>query len=106
VTSERERTGALAAVERIVNRGGEADDVLRQVVDALSPLYAYVSIRFVEGGRLVQGPAAGSTERFPISFRGTKVAELEVGPTSDEDSALLERVATLVSAHARSATTA
>jgi hypothetical protein len=103
LTTEHQRTGALDAVERIVNRGGDADDVLRQAVDVLSRLYPYVSIWFVEEGRLVQGPLAGDVtdaERYPIAFQGTKVAELEVGSASDDDRALLERVATLVSAHA------
>jgi hypothetical protein len=103
VTTEHQRTGALDAVDRIVNRSGDADDVLRQVVDVLSRLYPYVSIWFVEEEQLVQGPLAGSAtdaERYPIAFQGTTVAELEVGGAADDDRALLERVATLVSAHA------
>ena len=102
MTTEHQRTGALDAVERIVNRGGEADDVLRQVVDVLADLYPYVSLWFVEEGGLVQGPFAGEAtdaERYPIAFQGTKVAELEAA-ASDDDRAFLERVATLVSAHA------
>jgi hypothetical protein len=103
VTTEHQRTGALDAVERIVNRSGDADDVLRQVVDVLSRLYPYVSIWFVEEKQLVQGPLAGratDAERYPIAFQGTKVAELEVGDAAEDDRAFLERVATLVSAHA------
>jgi hypothetical protein len=103
LTTEHQRTGALDAVERIVNRGGDADDVLRQAVDVLSRLYPYVSIWFVEEGALAQGPRAGEAvdgERYPISFQGTKVAELEVGGAGDDDRSLLERVAMLVSAHA------
>jgi hypothetical protein len=103
VTTEHQRTGALDAVERIVNRGGEADDVLRQVVDVLARLYPYVSIWFVEDDGLVQGPLAGEAtdaERYPIAFQGTKVAELEAGAAADDDRQFLERVATLVSAHA------
>jgi hypothetical protein len=102
MTTEHQRTGALDAVERIVNRGGEADDVLRQVVDVLAGLYPYVSLWFVEEGGLVQGPLAGDAtdaERYPIAFQGTKVAELEVA-SSDDDRPFLERVSTLVSAHA------
>ena len=103
MTTEHQRTGALDAVDRIVNRGGEADDVLRQAVDVLVRVYPYVSLWFVEGGELVQGPRAGEAvdgERYPISFQGTKVAELEVSGAGDEDRPFLERVATLVSAHA------
>jgi hypothetical protein len=103
VTTEHQRTGALDAVERIVNRSGDADDVLRQVVDVLARVYPYVSIWFVEEEQLVQGPLAGratDAERYPIAFQGTKVAELEVGGAAEDDRALLERVGTLVSAHA------
>ena len=40
MTPEQQRAGALEAIERIVNRGGEHDDVLeavRGVVSKLSP---------------------------------------------------------------------
>jgi len=103
--SRNETRGALEAVERILNRGGEADDVLRAVVGVLSRLYVYVGIAFVEGDRLVLGPSQGArTDRvssFPICFQGRKVAELEVCPREEEPQAVafLERVATLVSAH-------
>jgi hypothetical protein len=103
LTTEHQRTGALDAVERIVNRGGDADDVLRQAVDVLSRLYPYVSIWFVEDDGLVQGPLAGDAtdaERYPVAFQGTTVAELEVGGAEDADRTFLERIATLISAHA------
>ena len=98
-------TGALEAVERVLNRGGEADDVLRQVVTILHErLDRYVRISFVETDSLVPGPAAGDeteTTAFPIAFQGSRVAELEVGGAlTDEDRALLERVAILVSPYA------
>ena len=57
-------------------------------------VYAHVSISLVEGGRLV-GPAAGSTERFPISFQRDEGGRARGRPDHDEDRALLERVATL-----------
>lgn len=103
MTTEHQRTGALDAVDRIVNRGGEADDVLRHVLDVLARLYPYVSIWFVEENGLVQGPLAGEPTvgvRHPIAFQGTTVAELEVAGASEDDAAFIERVATLVSAHA------
>ena len=89
--------------EEILERGGEADDVLRQVVDVLAGVYPYVSLWFLEEGELAPGPCVGEpvdSERYPISFQGAKVAELEVGGADDDDRTLLERVATLVSAHA------
>jgi L-methionine (R)-S-oxide reductase len=64
---------ALAAVERILERGGDADDVLRQVVDVLHERvahYSWVGIYLVEGDDLVLGPWKGpeATEhvRIPI----------------------------------------
>jgi hypothetical protein len=92
-------SGVLEAVDRILNRGGDADDVLRQVVAAVHRLYPYVAIAFVEQGELVVGPEAGDataeTDVFPIAFQGEQVAELRVGGAS-ADRALLERVATIV----------
>ena len=65
--------GALEAVERILNRGGDADDVLRRVVEALHDRcrhYSWVGIYLVEGNELVLGPWKGpqATEhvRIPV----------------------------------------
>ena len=65
--------GALEAVDRIVNRGGDADDVLRAAVEALHDRfddYSWVGIYFVEGDELVLGPWKGpqATEhvRIPV----------------------------------------
>jgi len=92
--------GALDAVDRILNRGGDADEVLRAVVDALHTRgIAYVALRFVEGDRLVEGPSAGEPApalSVPIVYKGDRVGELEVA-TDDEEFA--KRVATLISAH-------
>jgi hypothetical protein len=100
-----EHSGAAEAVERVVNRGGEADDVLRQVVSILHErLDRFIRISFVETDDLVPGPAAGEetgTTPFPIAFQGRRVAELEAGgELTEADRALLERVAILVSPYA------
>jgi L-methionine (R)-S-oxide reductase len=65
--------GALDAVERILNRGGDADDVLRQIVEMLHDRfdhYSWVGIYLVEGDDLVLGPWKGpeATEhvRIPV----------------------------------------
>jgi GAF domain-containing protein len=65
--------GALEAVDRILNRGGDADDVLRQVVSVLHDRfdhYSWVGIYLVEGDDLVlgpwQGPEATEHVRIPI----------------------------------------
>ena len=72
MTTEHERSGALDAVDRIVNRG-EADEVLRAVVDVLHDRfdhYSWVGIYLVEGSELVLGPWRGpeATEhvRIPV----------------------------------------
>jgi putative methionine-R-sulfoxide reductase with GAF domain len=65
--------GALEAIERVLNRGGDADDVLREVVRILHDRvehYSWVGIYLVEGDELVlgpwQGPAATEHVRIPI----------------------------------------
>jgi L-methionine (R)-S-oxide reductase len=65
--------GGLEAVDRLVNRGGDADDLLRSVVDVLHDRfahYSWVGLYFVEGDELVLGPWKGpeATEhvRIPI----------------------------------------
>jgi hypothetical protein len=96
--------GALEALDRILNRGGEADDVLREVVGVLArePGIAWAGILFREEGRLVLGPEAGTPDearrgRVEVVFRGQAVGQLAVD--GDADPAFLERVATLVSAY-------
>jgi hypothetical protein len=92
---------ALEALDGILNRGGDADEVLRGVVRVLHERYDYVSIRFVEGDDLMAGPSAGAPRSegatWPIAFQGTKVAELEVEPGEEDDREFLERVTTIVS---------
>jgi L-methionine (R)-S-oxide reductase len=65
--------GALEAVDRILNRESEADEVLRQTVDIIHDRfahYSWVGIYFVEGDDLVLGPWKGpqATEhvRIPV----------------------------------------
>ena len=66
-------SGALEAIDRILNRGGEADDVLQALVDVLHDRfdhYSWVGIYLVDGDELVLGPWNGpqATEhsRIPI----------------------------------------
>jgi len=95
---------ALAAVEAVVARGGDADDVLRAVVVALhdDAGYAWAGILFVEDGALSLGPEAGTpgtAERttVPVSWDGEPVAELAVEGAGSDDGPFLARVAELVS---------
>jgi hypothetical protein len=96
--------GALEAIDRVLNRGGVADEVLRQVLTILHERggAGWAGIAFVEESGLVPGPAAGgpqpeAPERHDVAFQGQKVAELQV--SSGLDRAFLERVAVLISAY-------
>jgi putative methionine-R-sulfoxide reductase with GAF domain len=103
--------GALAAVDRIVNREPEADEVLRHTVAALHDRiddYLWVGISFVEDGRTELGPRKGESTggaehlEVPIVYDGRAVGMLGVcsgAPLTADDRAFLERVALLVSAH-------
>ena len=94
-------TALAAHVEALLERGGEADDVLRAVVSALAgmPEITWVGVAFVEESDLVVGPAAGEQDpelrtRVPISFQGSTVGELWVdGAVPAED---LQRAAALI----------
>ena len=76
------QAAALATIEAIVDRGGDADDVLRAVVAALHEQagYPWTGILFVEDGGLVLGPEAGEAgaaarTAVPVSWQGERVAE-------------------------------
>ena len=99
-------SGALEAIDRILNRGGDADDILRQVVAVLHDQagYAWAGIFFLEDGELALGPHAGTqneTRRtsVPVTWQGIGVAELAIDDAPEEDRMFLERVAVLVSGH-------
>jgi hypothetical protein len=94
--------GALESIDRILDRGGDADEILRQVVALLHGEYSWVGISFVEEGELVLGPAAGERTAeptaIPISYENDVVAELGVvvGELDPEERTFLERVALLI----------
>jgi putative methionine-R-sulfoxide reductase with GAF domain len=129
-------TGALEAVDRIVNRESEADEVLRRTVEVLHDRvdhYSWVGIYLTDHVRIpigqgVCGAAAASgrtevvddvsaDERYlacfpstrseivvPIVYEGKVVGEIDIDSDTPaafgpEDSALLERVALLISPH-------
>jgi hypothetical protein len=96
--------GALEALDRILDGGGDADDVLRAVVGVLvrEPGVRWAGVSFREQGRLVLGPEAGTPEpgrrlRLPVVYRGDEVGELAVDGEAEE--AFLRRVAALISAY-------
>jgi hypothetical protein len=88
---------AYAAAAAVVERGGDADDILRGVLAALHEHgVGYAAIRFVEDGNLVPGPSAGAGEpavTVAVEFDGQSVGELAL---SDDDPGLATRVAELV----------
>ena len=99
-------SGALEAIDRILNRGGDADDILREVVTTLHERagYTWAGIAFVEGDELALGPHAGTPDAgnrtsVPVVWQGDRVAELQVDDAPEEDRMFLERVALLVSGH-------
>ncbi len=103
--SADELRGALDALDRILNRGSAADDVLAAVVEVLSRLYPYAAIALGEEEDPVVGPCRGrpgsDVAVYPVRFQGTRVAELRISPAETEPPAVafLERVATLIAAH-------
>jgi hypothetical protein len=99
-------SAALEAVDCILNRGGDADDILRRAVAVLHAQagYAWAGIFFVEEGELVLGPQSGEPDdsrrtRVPVTWQGVRIAELAVDDAPEEDRMFLERVALLVSGH-------
>jgi hypothetical protein len=96
--------GALEALERVLEGGGEPDDVLRAAVDVLAadPDIAWAAVAFLEEGLLVQGPASGEADEgsrrsVPVLYQGAPVGELRVD--GDVGPAFLERAAALLSTH-------
>ena len=99
-------SGALDAIERIVEAGGDADDILRRVVAALhdDAGYTWAGIFFVEEGNLALGPHTGTPDeahrtQLPVTWQGDRIAELAVDDAPEDDRTFLERVAVLVSGH-------
>jgi len=95
----------LDAIEQIIARGCDADEVLRDVVASLhtDAGYPWAGISFVEGDALVLGPHAGApgTTRTttPVTWQGESIAELAIDDAPEEDRKFLERVAALVADH-------
>ena len=92
---------AVDEVRDIVERGTEADDVLRAVIDVLVSTgeIRWAGIAFTEGDALRLGPAQGEQdqehrERVPVQYDGATVGELWADGDARRDE--LERVAALV----------
>ena len=97
-------TRGFEEIDRILNAGNDADDVLREVVAELveEPAIEWAGVLFLEAGALALGPEAGVADRtrrvgFPVSYQGTVVGELAID--GEAEPAFLERVALLISTH-------
>jgi hypothetical protein len=95
-------SGVLTTLDDVIARGGDADDVLRAVVDLLvaEPEVRWAGIHFAEEGDLALGPAAGAENeaqavRAAIMYRDEPVGELEVH--GDVDPELLVSIAERIS---------
>jgi hypothetical protein len=93
-----------AIVGQLLAGGGDADEILRDLVAALADRYAWAGIFFVEDGELVLGPQSGAPDesgrtQLPVSFQGDRIAELAVDGAPEEDRMFLERVAELAAGH-------
>ena len=91
----------MTTLEEILERGADADDVLRDVVDHLAgqPEIAWAGVSFREGDKLVLGPQAGTADearrvRTKIAYDGDEVGELAVDGSPAPE--LLERVAAAI----------
>lgn len=97
-------TPVFDELDRILDRGGEPDDVLREAVSALAdgPNIVWAGIAFLDEEALVLGPSAGEPDpskrrSVPIVFQGGNVGELWAD--GDVERTLLEQVADRLSGH-------
>jgi hypothetical protein len=91
----------LSAVSRAIETAGDADDVLRAVVEVLVDQHgcSWAGIFFAENGELVLGPEAGDANpdartRAAVTYQGAVVAELAADNCGSQT--LLEEVAAAI----------
>jgi len=95
---------ALEALRRLLDAGGEPDDLLRSTVSVLVEEAGadWAAVAFSEEGQLVVGPEAGTPDepsrvRVPVLYEGAEVGELWVD--GEADRAFLDEVAAMIAAH-------
>jgi hypothetical protein len=88
-------SSAITVVRRIVEQGGDVDDMLRTVVEALAaePGVRWAAIAFNESGALRVGPSAGVEDEehrslTAISYEDALVGELRVDGDATADDLL------------------
>ncbi len=97
------RGGAIDAIERIVNRESEADEILRQSVATIAKRFdTFCGIRFVEDGGMIDGPSSGDYAEpqavVPITYDDSSIAEVALGMALEEDDRdAFDRIAKLLS---------
>jgi hypothetical protein len=87
-------------IQPILDRRGEADDSLRQVVDVLADRLEWAAIYLVEGGELALGPSSGlqpgePAAAVPIRYEGRVIGELRVARQAEDLDAVAEAIAPL-----------
>jgi hypothetical protein len=90
--------GVLEAVEQILDRGGDPEDVLRAAMTAIVDRggATWAAVLYSDEGELLVGPHAGVAEpgerrAAPIVLDGARIGELEVDGLDDQP--LIERIA-------------
>jgi hypothetical protein len=84
-------------IEKILKRGGDADEVLRAVLSTLHEQgIPYAAIRFVENDQLIAGPSVGTETdaiAVPVEYEKKRVGELAL---ATNDAAYAARIAELI----------
>ena len=87
-------------IQAILDRRGEADDSLREVVEVLADRLGWAAIYLVEEGELALGPSSGlqpgePATAVPIRYEGRVIGELRVGKQAPDLEAVAEAIAPL-----------
>jgi hypothetical protein len=87
-------------IQPILDRRGEADDSLRQVVEVLADRLGWAAIYLVEGDELALGPSSGLEQgepaaAVPIRYEGRVIGELRVGRQAEDLDAVADAIAPL-----------
>ena len=87
-------------IQPILDRRGEADDSLREIVELLADRLGWAAIYLVEGDELALGPSSGLQQgkpgaAMPIRYEGRVIGELRVGREAEDLDAVAEAIAPL-----------
>ena len=87
-------------IQPILERRGEADESLREIVELLADRLDWAAIYLMEGDELALGPASGHQQgepaaAVPIQYEGRVIGELRVGREAQDLDAVAEAIAPL-----------